>query len=64
MLHLVRKAVTSVALGCTSDFFGSTTCIIPRSDTETCPLIFAIFATAVMVMAHNLTHKKFSNSEH
>lgn len=55
--------MTTVALGCTSDFFKNTNCIIPRSDTEKCPLVFGIFAIAVMVMAYNPTHKEFSNSE-
>lgn len=54
---------TTVALGCTSDFFGSTICIIPRSDTKRCPLKLDFFAIAVIAMAYNLTHEEFRNGE-
>ena len=50
---LAMKTVTTVALCCTSGFFGSSNSIIPRSDTERCPLVFAASATTIMVTAYS-----------
>lgn len=50
---LAMKTVTTVTLCCTSGCFGNSNSIIPRSDTEKCPLVFAASATTGMVTAYN-----------
>lgn len=61
----MMKTVTAIILCCTFCFFGSSSNIIPKSDTERCPLVFAASATTVMVMAYN-EHiiKRLRNSAH
>lgn len=50
---LTMKTTTTVRLCCTSRAFGISNSIMPRNDTERCPLVFAASATTVRVTGYN-----------